>query len=852
MRRSTKSESQAIGERAEDIFGYMKPPNWSAPPQPGSSDYGIDYLIQVSNDCGEMAYTFYAQLKGSKKLKYSKNKSKVFYPIETKNLNYFKDLDNIVMVIVVDVTKEIVYYKWLDDDFYTANEEQLRKNRTITVSCNTYDQINNDLDIRLYLEKRKCIKFKVCEIKKNIRLHNFNEADVLDKVSNFLENNPQSLSILDDNSDAPWISLDNSSAPELLRKINDLTNCNKLTKSKKLLEDILINELSLNNNERAELFLQMAKIHDKCGETLRATDMFCRAAETCNKKRYRLKCLEYLLNTDAGLAKFTSIQGQNELNTNDEVERGILAKYLTVTGQYSKALDILHPHGSDILIKLLIASIVLDHETIGTLLETDVLSYLKTDRQKFAYYVLLSRYKYISLINSNKDYSSAIKNRYTSIHAFIQIQEALNKAWFFAKELGYPANSELLFDVSVLVYFHLESEDGLLNYLNEIKPLRHSDSLFASHYIKLLFYMCKYDDLIEFYNICMAEKTPENKCLYAMALYSNCFFANFLQFVLENRVDITSFVDNDICISILYSALDLADKNKDTHSLDILTSAALTTPHGDTLLTVFDITKDSRNRPRITIIKELDELHKTNKLFIVSKLLFYSLDAGNEIEAKRAIDVSDSVLGIDNFSGLDNLHLADCLMATNNWTELENLSRYCLLKNKHRENWQASLGLSLYEQGRFAEASIAVDDKVTGGYYSILKAKIFILSHIGMLSFDKALEKSKSALIATDDTEIKQEMLGRIIRILSRNSQNNNTELKKHLLWYGDYVDRNNENAEASFIFEYINHVGFDIDILTRCDEYVNKFPNSKMLMRVNVYIPNEDKIDVTFDNSVF
>lgn len=114
-----------IGTMAGRIFGYHLPPNWMLRDQEDQNDHGIDGEIEVKDSNGVAQgkdYVFKVQIKGEEHSRFVLNNKFVSFTLSTRKLQYYLSFNIPVILIVVEIASEKVF--WLS---ITDNAELIEK-----------------------------------------------------------------------------------------------------------------------------------------------------------------------------------------------------------------------------------------------------------------------------------------------------------------------------------------------------------------------------------------------------------------------------------------------------------------------------------------------------------------------------------------------------------------------------------------------------------------------------------------------------------------------------------------------------------------------------------------------------
>ncbi|MDH1471180.1 DUF4365 domain-containing protein [Shewanella sp. GD03713] len=124
--------AKEIGRKAGRIFEYHLPDHWIFRSQEDQEDYGIDGEIELANESDQVTgFIFKAQIKGQESVSFIENGSMVSFSLKLERLKYYmQEVEIPVILIVVDVTKEQIFWKSLQDD------AQLREIMSSALSSN--------------------------------------------------------------------------------------------------------------------------------------------------------------------------------------------------------------------------------------------------------------------------------------------------------------------------------------------------------------------------------------------------------------------------------------------------------------------------------------------------------------------------------------------------------------------------------------------------------------------------------------------------------------------------------------------------------------------------------------------
>lgn len=141
--------AKEIGRRAGRICEFCLPDNWAFRSQEDQEDYGIDGEIEITTPQDKATgFIFKAQIKGQKTVSFIEDNSKVSFSISLERLQYYmSNVEIAVILFVVDITSEIVYWHSLQDDENLRKRMQdalVKDQETITVHLRTTNVLKRD------------------------------------------------------------------------------------------------------------------------------------------------------------------------------------------------------------------------------------------------------------------------------------------------------------------------------------------------------------------------------------------------------------------------------------------------------------------------------------------------------------------------------------------------------------------------------------------------------------------------------------------------------------------------------------------------------------------------------------
>lgn len=118
--------AKEIGRRAGRVFEFCLPDNWLFRSQEDQEDYGIDGEVEITtSEDKATGFIFKAQIKGQEQVSLIEDGRKISFSLSLERLQYYmSNVEIAIILFVVDVTNETVYWNSLQDDDQLRSQMQ--------------------------------------------------------------------------------------------------------------------------------------------------------------------------------------------------------------------------------------------------------------------------------------------------------------------------------------------------------------------------------------------------------------------------------------------------------------------------------------------------------------------------------------------------------------------------------------------------------------------------------------------------------------------------------------------------------------------------------------------------------
>lgn len=845
--RPIENESQEIGRLAGRALSGCMPTNWIEQTLDGSTDFGIDYMIQFKDKTNAVQFKFYLQLKGTKSPSKLADGTAISFQFNVSTLNYYRNSESAIMVALADlsVSDRIVdcpvYYLWIDEYFLDSINHKLEENDKVSIHIPLRQIIDNTLDVSNYYQGRLKEREELHNFSKTLLKHSKSHIADIAVFTKAIENKPIILDSLKDDGGTPWMINPEGHNTTELKNIHDLIKNNQINSAKSAIEKI-IGKTKLTDHEKAELYTLQSSIATLEGNNEQACELANQAKEIYNNKRYLLNWVnnKIMLNdiTQAQLEEFV-----DNLNPNDFRECFTIAKCLCLLHRGNEAIQLLSDNHPKQVIGIWIIALFSGDKDKASEIEKNINVGELPAKWLYIYHTFLARELFDEGTKRRETDDKIIPISGQSDFDFNKLRTALEYAeyaWINAEEVGFPQEIVLLLDISVLLYSMFGKENDLISVYEKLFKQRSKNTYLAKVLAHLYFNKRDYRNVIEKLEAIDFYKDSESLALYI----SSKIFAKEKKEAVKLLKRYQSYILSSkpqnykqLFIAGAQAAHELLDDETENEFLQLVRSI----DEGNSLLALYEYFRDAKKKPKeITDLNaRLFSIYKENgKPHIIATQLFPNLKSNNETEAKWIIEISDDLLRKRELFDGECLHLAYALVKLRCWEDLELLADKVIQRKGESHTWILMKVAGVYEQGRINEALELLDSPVKAEKSSIERAERFIGFCLSSSLYEAAESKLNQLLEKSVDSPKKHlRTLASLIHIYSSTDKDND-KLFNAIKRFGECVDRDNEEEEGQYLNYLLlltNRDNFDRndlldDYQDRSNNFFQKFPNSKFL----------------------
>lgn len=851
-----EGSSQQIGRLAKRALGVKLPAAWIEKEQDGDTDFGIDYLIQLKNSNSDVSFSFYFQLKGTTVPDYSSDENYISYDFKVSTLRYYRQQEPLIMVGIVnlkDNENELsecpIYYKWLDDEWFSLNEDKLDGQSTISIKIPTDQKINTSLDVYAYYAKRIEEKLAVADLKRELNAQTPNIVQSLVNLTDVISEKPIFLKTVEAGGDEPWIENPKDEIPTRLKQCSDNIAANFLIKAQGILDELREGISTFSNHEMAEFYFQEATLSARQGNDKRAHENFKFSYEKSNKDRYKLAYLESKFRLDEPPSNTELNELAATLPVHEYKNAMLKAKCLVLLGHIDKALNILRENHPKRPLGQLIMLILADKpKEIDDAIKNFEMATLENDREKFWFHALVARKEFTRANEKNIIVGSNVHMRAyvnADMNGMKESYENLIKAWNYAKDVGYPSDILVLLDISPFLFGYFNQLNDLFYHLELLLSERPNHAALIKLYSRLLFNDHQFERTIEL--LLQIETTLDafERGMLILSNYSLTRYSVALQLIKDNYNDLVH--EKPANAALIFSiGAEIAREFLEDGLAENYIKIAADFESGKAFVELSKFMKICKAEPAnrdIHVINLYKKYITLGRPIEIAEHLFRFLNPIDEAHAALIIEIADQLMGFYELQEQESFRLAEALITESKFDDAILLANKYIEREHFHPHWSLVKAVCLEKNGRPGLAYEEVKASLDKNKFSIdyLKQYVHMCIQFGLLS--EVEESLKDLLSSSDKHDEKLRFLSNLI-VVYFSTQGNEEKLQNAIARFGQLVDREDCKEEGQFLIFFLMLPSAKSqceveDFQQRLEIYSQKFPDSNILWQGNIDIEN-------------
>lgn len=755
------------------------------------------------------------------------------------------------MVAIVDLSENddnlsdcSIYYFWLEEEWFSANKDELETQKTIAVRIPTTNILDPSLNIYDYYSNRISEKFAVTELKKKIQIPNKTSVESIELFTNAIVDKPLLLKSIEKQSDAPWIDNPSGEVATELKSFSDYLSINRVHDAKQVLKKLEPKLDSFTAHELAEFYYQKGNLLSYEDFPDKAELQFKIAYEKNQKERYQLAYLQSRFKLDSMPPNDELEDLVNTLDEESFPKCFIKAKSFALLKRAKEGLELLKiKYPNEITAQMTICTIGELYKELDEIIEENIELELDGERRKYDFNSLAARryfHKASHQIGIHGEILPFTGHPNYNIEEMKLSYVLIQKAWISARKLGYPSDVTMLIDISCLIYGYFNNFSELGSYIEEILLERPKHKEIIRPYIRVLFNSREYKKTIELLDKLDTLDTDEC-CIKIHSYYYLGKSKQFLELIGQYE-SILLDSPRENTPAIFCTGIEIAEATFQKALVERYENIVKSLPNGEAFISIQKFVSKS-NLDKTRGKEFAQDLYQTylqlGKPFVIAEQLLPYLDPHNSITANQIIELAEHVLSVRELSRNRYLDLAQAFFTTERWQEAEKLAEKNIAKGVAISRWKLVQAASLQNQGKIGIAYRTIQDVIRSEDIGKEEQEFYISLSLSLGLIDNVIEFLEENLVNSAHIENRILIVRRLIAIYI-NRPKFGEKLKTAISKYGDLIDQNNCDQEGDYLQLCMLYAPFESDekiknYQERCNKYFDTFPNSTVLRRANI-----------------
>lgn len=859
-----ESKSQELGHYAVDTFYACRPTSWRLTQTEGDADAGLDMQVQIV-DQGHYTNVFNAQIKGSaqkvgeRNIKLSSDWKHFAQSLDIRTLNYYTRIENPVMLVFADLTKDKdprkcpAYYLWIDDEIDRLREGKPSLDHLGKDSHTFHIPVENVLDTDLNalpylnnrLEKKRALEgiFKIVETKYTDPIEKVNQ------IGGVLETNKIALDTILNETEAPWLEAPKDSFAYQLKKVSEILFLNNEKLARDKLDKLADRLKEANQHEQSEYYYQRAYLAGLNGEREKAIELHKKAHLISKEiKKYHIAYLEakipYARKDDKTIIDNIIAEIQNK---EDFDYLRLESKLLALSGKHKESLEILEKHDEkDIcILKALIYVLSGSYHECIIQIDKAFSEQELTHRQELSLRSLKAR-SYFNLGFSNTPEDTTIPFSGTQD----MNPEILKKAWIellfaweLADQLGYPPDVETMIDMFSILGMYFSEPDIVKKHLIRLAEIRPSLQIIQEGLLQVAMHL---DDRATAER--QLRKLPHtientiNKIILASRENNKSEVVKLTNEILDELIKEKPTNYDTVVVIAAESANELLMFNERDRFLKELQSF----PDSKALMAVYNfiVQANQKSLKKSEAVEKLYEVYeKGHKHYQILVQLFDNLNPYKEDTSQKIIEIADDIILYRDLLDSEYIILCQAKATVQDWQGVLEISRRAQIRFSTNPRFKAFEALALDEIGETGKSIELLEEIAKGEKHDPVAFEIYINISARCGLVEKA--KTLVSRLLEKATQKKQKLhLLRMMFNIEMYIDSKSVGLIDICLKYGQLCDQEDESEEGLYLLQFFTATidpkkevqNDDVkEFQKRLGKYVEKFPESKVLRSFSV-----------------
>lgn len=869
-------ESQEIGQDATRCLHTNAPRNWVTPKDlGGTDDYGLDFQIQLKAQ-SQAAAIFRLQLKGTKSPRFIEDGKFISIPLSASTLRYYRNISEPILLVVCDLSVDHdprncpLYYVWVREELRRINVDSLDLDQIqVSLRVPTANQLSYELDLlqdvcnaNELAEAGHALDVRVADLRPELQpeqrvamVQNLTEG-LKKRSTAFLEAVAAPVSEHWPNPEVGTLAADLIAAAKLLKT-------GKMEKAREILDGAQAKLKGAVDLELGEYHFLKGRLSMLSGDEDAASAAFLTAAHISGHSKYWAGWAESEIRKryDPDLIKsldFSDVLDQLP-DKKDPVLTSIKARLLAASNKPEEARAVLAwlSDAESMTGLAIIETMVSKWEAAIAACDLGLADSQCSESSRLLFHILRARNKYykaLSTTNVNFKGDEFIPPTGPSGVDVCLLRESWSDLLVAVEamdETNWASNSEFVADVLAGCATMLGKQKEAFTILRSaVRKRLTSQALNAS--LEVIAAHCG-----EFETALEANSRldlSETQILHRIAfLYESGKQRRECVALTEQELPNISRnhpLFGTVLVLAARAAHDMAREDLVKIWSGLLESEDHLRPYAAILDYYLSIAKNPLGSSEA--LGELYTRHEElGRPMPIAITLFAEIDSNDHMQAKMLLDISKELSKHIRIDTGMSVHLAMALATLREWSQLLQLCDKNLHEFDTNPRLVAFKGLALDRLGNTEGARQVLKSMLDGSISDSLALSTYVNIMVRCGFFDEALEAAEQTLVAANSPAQKRNCI-RLMFNLVQTKNPNDSRLVDLAIRMGELSDPTNEVEEGVFLAMVFAGTSAsegnfspekEQEIKERAETFFKRFPNSKVLWRIDIGNVTGDKL---------
>jgi len=520
---------------------------------------------------------------------------------------------------------------------------------------------------------------------------------------------------------------------------------------------------------------------------------------------------------------------------------------MALAGKAEDALGILRTKHSEKKIgQLLILTLCRRDEEFDIVLENIDVNDFESDREKYTYHSFAARRAYIKATPEEFLYGKVLPIQGKAnfdIHTLKKALHHAEKAWDFARKVGYPGDISILLDISSLIFGYFNKLDTLIYHFDEILFQRPNNVDLIRHYARLSFNKGTYEKTIELLKSVEFNRDGDDCGLLMLSHYHLGKTRLALDVLKKNEKLLLKDQPQNLAF-IFCIGSEIAENLMEEELSGRYIKIVEGFDNGKVVLAISAFIKGVNNDPdnKNTHGEKLfSEYIRLDRPIEVAEQLLRFFNPNLKEEAKIICDLAERILSSHELFEKDYFRLAQAHITNNNYESALFITEKHIEKGVYDPYWSVIQTLCYQRLGRVGLAHDVIKRAVQENPFSI-DHRHYYANICLQLGLSDDLENALFDLLGVSTERVhKLSILTNLISILSSKADYSE-KTTSAIRQFGRLVNPNNMREEGQFLIFFLTSAKTENDneiseFQTRLKNYSSNFPESPILKQGHIDI---------------